>query len=156
MNLFTRIMTKKAKKVREVSTQILTESDLHWIGLIILGWSLIYNLIRKLTIEEHSEKVFLKQINSKVKHSRIRLLFDAIRRKDRFVLSSEQFNENLAKEMVERSYDEIQSDSQLFPARYLHPTRMTEILTHLTEIGVFSNLRGKKAIKHELDLKPGS
>ena len=147
-------MAKKAKKVPEVNTQTLTESDLHQIGLVILGWSLIYNLIRKLTIEEYSEKVLLKQTKSRVKYSRIRLLFDAIRTKGKFVLSSKQFNENLAKEMLERSDDEIQS--QLFPAKYLHSTRMTEILTHLTEIGVFSNLRGKKAIKHELDLKPGS
>jgi len=60
------------KKVRRDKNQALNQNDLLMIGRIILGWSLIYKLITRMTPEQYGAKAFLRGTNSKRRLSTIR------------------------------------------------------------------------------------
>jgi hypothetical protein len=85
----------------------LSQEDYQLISTIILGWFFLWNMLMKLTPEDYAEKVFLKIGKSKKKPGTIRLIFDSIRKKSNSMKSPYEFNQMLAREMLDKSMEDV-------------------------------------------------
>lgn len=139
----------------------LSEEDYQMITTIVLGWFFLWNVLMKLTPEDYAEKVFLKIGKSKKKPSIIRLLFDIIREKSNLIRSPNEFNQILARKMLDQSEETLVNDTRLKQGNqkhlqhYLDPRRMSEILRHLRDRRVLRHIEGKQAIRKEMHRLPG-
>jgi hypothetical protein len=112
----------------------LTEVDYQTITTIVLGWFFLWNVIMKQTPEDCAEKVFLKIGNSKNKPATIRLLSDLITEKSNSIKNPDEFNQALAREMLDQSMETFTYDmrfeqgNQKRLEHYLDSRRMSEVL----------------------------
>jgi hypothetical protein len=138
--------------------ETLSQEDLELIGRIILGWSLIYKLITRMTPEQYADKL-LKGTKSKRKLATVRLMFDAIREGSDSLATPKEFNQKLATEMMETSLDDsndltaAEQPSEL--SQYLTSPDINFVLETLKDADILDNIVGKEAIKHQLDRMPG-
>jgi hypothetical protein len=146
---------KKVDKDKET----LSQEDYQMVGRIILGWSLVYRLITKMTPEQYADKL-LKGTKSKRKLATVRLMFDAIREEADPLVTPQEFNEKLTKEMLDKSVNDLRdltvlSEEGVQLSQYLSSPDINFVLDTLEDIGILDNIIGKEAIKHELNRMPG-
>jgi hypothetical protein len=139
----------------------ISEEDHQTISTIVLGWIFYWNMLMKITPEDYAERVFLKIGKSKKKPGTIRTLFDLIRETSNSVKSPDEFNQALAREILDQSMKTVSMDegshlgNQEHLRRYLDRRRMSEILQFLTDRRVLRHIRGKQAIRKEMHRLPG-
>ena len=115
----------------------------------------------KLTPEDFAEKVFLKIGKSNKKPAIIRLLFDLIGEKSNFMKSPDEFNQKLAREMLDKSTKDLaqnirsQHGEQEYIQHYLNSRRMSEILQYLKDRHILKHIPSKLAIQKEMYPLPG-
>jgi hypothetical protein len=146
------------KKV-EMDKETLSQEDLELIGRIILGWSLIYKLITRMTPERYADKL-LKGTKSKRKLATIRLMFDTIREGSDSLATPKEFNQKLATEMMETSLDDlndlaVQAEQPSELCQYLTSPDINFVLETFKDADILDSIAGKEAIKHELEKMPG-
>ena len=129
------------------------------VARIILGSSVVYKLITRMTPEQHADKL-LKETKSKRKLGTIRLMFDAIRETSDSLATPKEFNKKLATEMMETSLDDLrdltlQAEEGIELSQYLTSPDINSVLETLEDAGILDNIIGKEAIKHELNRMPG-
>ena len=139
---------------------MLNQEDLGLIARITLGWSIVYNLIIKMTPEQYADKIFLNGTKSKRKLATVHLMFDAIREGSDPLVTPKEFNEKLAREMSDKSVNDlsdltIEAGGGVRLSQYLTPPEINFVLETLMDIGILDNIIGKEAIKHELNRMPG-
>jgi hypothetical protein len=127
----------------------LSEEDHQTIATIVQGWIFYRNMLMKITPEDYAERVFLKIGKSKKKPATIRTLFDLIRETSNSVKSPGEFNQALAREILDQSMETVETD------KGLDRRRMSEILQRLTDRHVLRHIRGKQAIRKEMHRLPG-
>jgi hypothetical protein len=148
------------KKVRRDKNQALNQNDLLMIGRIILGWSLIYKLITRMTPEQYGAKAFLRGTNSKRRLSTIRLMFDTIRERSDPLTTPKEFNERLARDMLYESVNDlrdmtVKSEERVEITRYLDSPDMNFVLDTLEDGDIFDNVRGNwNCVKGQVDRIP--
>ena len=125
---------------------------------IMLGWCIIYNLLKKTRPEIYAQKL-LKATASQRKMAETRLMFDSIIEESNTLLSPEEYNDKLARELLDQSVNDLE-DIAIAPEdgdnmRVLSPTNMNFVLETLVDLGVLEPITGRNAIKRELHRYPG-
>ena len=146
---------KKVEKDKEA----LSQEDYQMVARIILGWSLVYNLIKKMTPEQYADRL-LRGTKSKKELATIRLMFDAIRETSDPLVTPKELNEKLAREMLDKSVNDlrdltIDAEEGVQLSQYLTPPEINFVLEMLKDADILDNIRGKEPIKHELNRMPG-
>ena len=148
------------KKVEE-DKETLNQEDYQMVARITLGWSLVYNLITKMTSEQYADKIFLKGTKSKRRLATVRLMFDTIRDGSDPLVTPREFNEKLAREMMDKSLNDlrdltaVQAEEGSELSQYLTSPEINFVLETLEDANILDNIIGKEAIKHELNRMPG-
>jgi hypothetical protein len=146
------------KKV-EKENETLSQEDYQMVARIILGWSLVYNLITKMTPEQYADKL-LRGTKSKRKLATIRLMFDAIRETSDPLATPKELNEKLTREMLDKSVNDlrdltIEAEEGVQLRQYLTSPEINFVVETLKDADILDNIRGKEPIKHELNRMPG-
>jgi hypothetical protein len=155
------LLPKMVSKRQTAKYDELSEGDHKDIATIILGWVFFQNMLMKLTPEDYAERVFLKIGKSKNKPAIIRLLFDIVREKSNSVKSPDEFNQTLAREMLDQSMESLINDTrfeqgnQKHSQHYLDSRRMSEVLRFLRDRRVLRHIEGKQDIRKEMHWLPG-
>ena len=141
------------KKVSGANKKSLSSEDQELVAIIILGWSLIYNLLKKIRPEMHAQKL-LKAVGSQRRIAEIRLMFDSIREESNTLLSPEEYNDKLTREILDKSVNDLE-DITVAPEdrdnmKILSPSNMNFVLETLVDIGLLESITGRDAIRREI------
>ena len=141
------------KKVSSPEKKSLSPEEQELVAIIILGWSLIYNLLKKIRPEMYAQKL-LKAVGSQRRIAETRLMFDSIREESNTLLSPEEYNDKLTREMLDQSVNDLE-DITVAPeergnVKILSPSNMNFVLKTLVDIGLLESITGRNAIKRNL------
>jgi hypothetical protein len=147
-------MVKKASG----SDKSLSPEDDGLVATIMLGWCLIYNLVKKTRPEMYAQKL-LKATSSQRRPAETRLMFDLVREESNTLLSPVEYNDKLARELLDQSVNDLEdigiASEDGDNMRILSPTNMNFVLETLVDLGVLDSITGRNAIKRELHSRPG-
>ena len=143
----------KEKQGLRADKKSLSSEDQELVAIIILGWSLIYNLLKKIRPEMYARKL-LKAAGSQRRIAEIRLMFDSIREESNTLLSPEEYNDKLTREILDKSVNDLE-DITVAPEdrdnmKILSPSNMNFVLETLVDIGLLESITGRNAIKRDL------
>ena len=101
----------------------------------------------------------LKAAGSQRRIAEIRLMFDSIREESNTLLSPEEYNDKLTREILDKSVNDLE-DITVAPEdrdnmKILSPSNMNFVLETLVDIGLLESITGRNAIKRELHRYPG-
>ena len=123
---------------------MLNQEDYQLVARVILGWSLVYNLIDKMTPERYADKL-LKGTKSKRKLATVRLMFDAIKETSDPLVTPKEFNEKLAREMLDKSVNDlsdltIEAEEGVQLKQYLTSPEINFVLETLKDADILDNI----------------
>ena len=86
-------------------------------------------------------------------------MFDSIREESNTLLTPEEYNDKLTREMLNQSVNDLE-DITVAPeergnVKILSPSNMNFVLKTLVDIGLLESITGRNAIKHNLHRYPG-
>ena len=101
----------------------------------------------------------LKAAGSQRRIAEIRLMFDSIREESNTLLSPEEYNDKLTREILDKSVNDLE-DITVAPEdrdniKILSPSNMNFVLETLVDIGLLESITGRNAIKRNLHRYPG-